>query len=115
MGYQRQIYLILFGLVMLAILQYQYWFGNNGNIALKKLDKQIAEQIYANNEQAKANQILLADIHDLKNGLEAVEEHARVDLGYIKQGETFIQMSTIKEPMDKTVSTDVLTPAMTTE
>lgn len=52
------------------------------------------EQQYINGEQQKANQVLLADVDDLKNGLEAVEEHARSDLGLIKSGETFVQMST---------------------
>lgn len=110
MTYIRQIFMIIFGLLVLFALQYQYWFGNNGKIALRELDKQVRTQIDTNNEQVKINQVLLADIQDLKNGLEAVEEHARVDLGLIKKGETFVQMSTVKEPIDKTVSTQVVTP-----
>lgn len=112
MTYIRQIFMIIFGLAILSALQYKYWFGESGKIALKKLEKQVAEQQYANQEQTKANAVLLADIHDLKNGMEALEEHARVDLGYIKKGETFVQMSTISEPLDKTVSTQVITPTM---
>jgi cell division protein FtsB len=38
---------------------------------------------------------LAAEVYDLKNGIEAIEEHARLDLGLIKPRETFIQMSTI--------------------
>ncbi|WP_290003688.1 septum formation initiator family protein [Faucicola atlantae] len=50
--------------------------------------------------------MLAADVNDLKNGLEAVEEHARVDLGLIKSGETFVQMSTAEQVYspDSTVS-----------
>ena len=70
------------------------------------LNKQISEQQSINSDQQKANEVLLADVKDLKNGLEAVEEHARSDLGLIKQGETFVQMSTASS----VYSTDVVTP-----
>ncbi|WP_161600307.1 septum formation initiator family protein [Moraxella macacae] len=95
MTYIRQVIMILFAIVVLLALQYQYWFGTNGHRDLTLLNKQIAEQQYVNDEQQKANKVLLADVKDLKNGLEAVEEHARVDLGLIKSGETFVQMSTV--------------------
>jgi cell division protein FtsB len=38
------------------------------------------------------NKILEAQVLDLQNGLDAIEEKARNDLGMIKQGETFIQL-----------------------
>ncbi len=41
------------------------------------------------------NRILAAEVFDLKNGTEAIEEHARLDLGLVKPHETFVQMSTI--------------------
>lgn len=101
MTYIRQMLMLIFAILVLVGLQYQYWFGENGNRALVQLKKQVAEQQYINHEQQKANQILLADVKDLKNGLEAVEEHARADLGLIKSGETFVQMSTAPEVYDK--------------
>ncbi|MFW2177261.1 MULTISPECIES: septum formation initiator family protein [unclassified Moraxella] len=94
MTYIRQLFMIIFAIVVLLALQYQYWFGTNGRSDLNRLNKQIHEQTYINSEQQKANQVLLADVQDLKSGVEAVEEHARSDLGLIKQGETFVQMST---------------------
>lgn len=94
MSYFRQLFMIIFALLVFIALQYQYWFGTNGHGDLTQLKKQVEEQSHINDEQQKANQVLLADIDDLKNGLEAVEEHARVDLGLIKPGETFVQMST---------------------
>ena len=94
MTYIRQLCMIIFAVVVLLCLQYQYWFGTNGRGDLAKLNRQISEQQSINGEQQKANQVLLADVDDLKNGLEAVEEHARSDLGLIKSGETFVQMST---------------------
>ena len=90
----NQLCMIIFAVVVLLCLQYQYWFGTNGHGDLAQLQKQVDDQTYINSEQQKANQVLLADINDLKNGVEAVEEHARVDLGLIKPGETFVQMST---------------------
>lgn len=100
MIYIRQVMMILFAIVVLLALQYQYWFGTNGHRDLSLLNKQIAEQQYINDEQQKANKVLLADVKDLKNGLEAVEEHARADLGLIKSGETFVQMSTATTTFD---------------
>ena len=38
---------------------------------------------------------MAAEVFDLKNGVEAIEEHARLDLGLVKPHETFVQMSTI--------------------
>lgn len=101
MSYVRQIMMIMFATLVLLALQYQYWFGENGNHALNKLKKQVAEQQYLNVEQQKANHVLLADVKDLKSGLEAVEEHARADLGLIKSGETFVQMSTADNVYDE--------------
>jgi cell division protein FtsB len=47
-----------------------------------------------NDNQVAANNLLRTDVQDLKTGLEAVEEHARLDLGLIKPNETFVQVST---------------------
>lgn len=106
MTYLRQLFMIIFAVIVLLCLQYQYWFGTNGRGDLAALNKQISEQQSINSDQQKANEVLLADVKDLKNGLEAVEEHARSDLGLIKQGETFVQMSTASS----VYSTDMVTP-----
>ena len=46
-----------------------------------------------NNELSERNAILTADVKDLKQGKEAVEERARNDLGMIKSGETYYQVT----------------------
>ncbi|WP_199508936.1 MULTISPECIES: FtsB family cell division protein [unclassified Psychrobacter] len=94
MKYVSQFSLIVFALIVLAGLQYQYWLGENGHFAHKELRKEIDAQQLANDKQIAANELLRTDVHDLKTGLEAVEEHARLDLGLIKPGETFVQMTT---------------------
>lgn len=111
MTYIRQMLMLLFAMLILMALQYQYWFGENGNRALVQLKKEVAEQKFINDEQQKSNEILIADVKDLKNGLEAVEEHARSDLGLIKSGETFVQMSTAVESSDKNNQVSDNTPA----
>lgn len=114
MTYIRQFLMIIIATLVLLALQYQYWFGTNGHSELAKLKKQVAEQAYINNEQQKANQVLLADVKDLKNGLEAVEEHARSDLGLIKSGETFVQMSTAPHVYESSPASSVASSASIT-
>ncbi|WP_323841744.1 MULTISPECIES: FtsB family cell division protein [unclassified Moraxella] len=85
--------LIGFALVILLLLQHQYWHGENGHASLNVLNEQIAKQNAINTEQAYINNLLRADVRDLKTQTSAIEEHARLDLGLIKSGETFFQLS----------------------
>lgn len=56
------------------------------------LDEAIAAQAEKNAHLKERNQTLFAEVDDLKQGLEAVEERARYDLGMVKKGETFYQI-----------------------
>lgn len=94
MKYFSQFILLAFAVAVLLGLQYQYWLGENGHFAHTELAAQIADQQQLNDSQVATNTLLRNDVHDLKNGLEAVEEHARLDLGLIKPNETFVQVST---------------------
>jgi cell division protein FtsB len=94
MKYFSQFMLLALAVAVLLGLQYQYWLGENGHIEHKKLLTQIEEQQRLNDTQVADNDLLRTDVYDLKNGLEAVEEHARLDLGLIKPNETFVQVST---------------------
>lgn len=84
---------IVIATVALAMMQYQYWYGEYGHVNLSEVKSQLAEQTRLNQEQSYKNSILMADVKDLKSGLSAIEEHARLDLGLIKRGETFVQLS----------------------
>lgn len=86
--------LILFGALVLGALQYHYWYGESGAIALNKLKQELARQQKMNDEQQRLNTVLMADIDDLKSKGENIEEHARLNLGFIKSGESFVQLST---------------------
>ncbi len=76
-------------------LQYAYWLGESSYYQHQKLLNDISVQQEANLKTSERNRILAAEVYDLKNGVEAVEEYARLDLGLIKPHETFIQMSMI--------------------
>lgn len=75
--------------VFVLILQYQLWLGEDSVRALNMLEEELAEQGVVNAGLAERNQDLEVEVLDLKNGLEAVEERARSELGMIEQGETF--------------------------
>jgi len=81
-------------LLFLAVvfLQYQYWLGDAGQLEVQALQEKIAAQEQINQALAQRNQQLYAEVEDLKQGLAAVEEHARSDLGMVKPNETFYQL-----------------------
>lgn len=87
--------ILLLVIVLIVMLQYQFWFGEGGYFSHQALTQQIQQQAEINEELKERNRILAAEVFDLKNGSEAIEEHARLDLGLIKPNETFVQMSTI--------------------
>jgi cell division protein FtsB len=81
---------LMIGLVLvLTILQWRLWAGDGGVGELRQLERQLAEQQAKNDSLRLRNQLLESEVLDLKNGLEAVEERARVDLGMIRDDETF--------------------------
>ena len=82
-------------IILIAGFQYLYWFGEGGYRDHAALTEKIQQQIELNTELKERNRVLAAEVYDLKNGVEAIEEHARLDLGLIKPYETFVQMSTI--------------------
>lgn len=81
-------------LALLAVLHAQIWFGRGsvGNVAQmqQKLDAQKTNNVQA----GQANDRLAAEVRDLQEGLEMVEERARGELGMVKQGEIYVQIST---------------------
>ena len=84
--------LIILLVVLLLLLQYRLWFSHDGLPAVLHLNRSIEVQRAENKVLKVRNQELAAEVQDLKNGSEALEERARSELGMIKQGETFIQI-----------------------
>ena len=83
-------------LVLLLALQYQLWISKDGLRELRQLSRSIKQQRHENATLIERNQVLKAEVQDLKSGLDALEERARSGLGMIKQGETFFQV--VEEP-----------------
>ncbi|WP_416307939.1 cell division protein FtsB [Neptunicella sp. SCSIO 80796] len=79
-------------LILLCALQYRLWFGKNSILDYRQMRQEVEQQILQNTNMKQRNSLLKADIHDLKIGLEAIEERARNELGLIKQDETFYRI-----------------------
>ncbi len=78
--------------VLLLLLQYRLWFSHDGLPAVLHLKRDVEIQRQQNKKLEERNKVLTAEVHDLKSGLDAVEERARSELGMIKKGETFFQI-----------------------
>lgn len=78
--------------VLLVLLQYPLWFGSGSVAEIHRLRGDIASQQVENARLRERNQALEAEVVDLKSGVNAIEERARMDLGMIHKGETFYQV-----------------------
>src|SRR5467141_3335081 len=76
----------------ILLLQYPLWLGKGGWLRVWSLDQQVQEQKEANARLSRRNGALDAEVRDLKQGFEAIEERARYELGLIKQDEIFFQV-----------------------
>jgi len=75
--------------VLLVLLQQRLWTGKNSWPDYLQLEQDIVVQMAANQTLANKNQLQYKEIADLKNGLDAIEERARNQLGLIKSDEDF--------------------------
>lgn len=80
-------------LVLLLVLQGQLWFGRGSVPNVARLNDELAAQKRSNSRAEEANARMEAEIRDLKEGLEMVEEKARSELGMVKPNEIFVQVS----------------------
>lgn len=79
---------------LLVLMQYPLWFGEGGWLAVRQGNKSVQTQQTLNQRLRERNEILLAEVSDLKLGREAIEERARSELGMIAPDETFIRVLT---------------------
>jgi cell division protein FtsB len=79
-------------LFVIAGLQYSLWFGKGGWLRVWDLDRQLQAQRDTNRGLKVRNSAMEAEVRDLKQGLDAVEERARSELGLTRQDEIFIQI-----------------------
>jgi cell division protein FtsB len=86
--------LVTFGLLLLlALVQAELWAGKGGRSYVVHLQSQLQTQQDANQAARLRNQRLAAEVNDLKEGLEMVEEKARSELGMVKPDEILVQIS----------------------
>jgi cell division protein FtsB len=79
-------------LLVLAGLQYRLWISDDGVHSVLGLKRSVAAQAAENATFVRRNGQLAAEVKDLKEGLAALEERARNDLGMIGSNETFFQV-----------------------
>jgi cell division protein FtsB len=85
--------LLAFALAALTVLiQYPLWFGKGGWLRVAELEREVRKQQDRNAGLAARNAALDAEVLDLKQGLGAVEEIARFDLGMVRKDEVFFQV-----------------------
>jgi cell division protein FtsB len=76
-------------LILLAGMQYRLWVGPGSWAQIALLNREIETQREHNSHLIARNQMLGGEVLSLKSGNDAIEEHARNDLGMLKRGETF--------------------------
>jgi len=77
---------------LILLIQYPLWLGKGGWLRVSEVDQQLAAQRAKNGQLEARNVALEAEVRDLKQGLEAIEERARYELGMIKSDEVFFQV-----------------------
>lgn len=84
--------LLVILVVVIALLQVKMWFGEGGFRDVQRLAVRVEEQAAENELLAQRNRELQAEVEDLRQGLQAIEERARSELGMIKENEEFYQV-----------------------
>jgi cell division protein FtsB len=79
-------------ILLIALVQYPLWLGKGSWFRVWEVDQQIKSQRDQNARLQTRNNILDAEVRDLKQGLDAVEERARSEMGMIRQDEVFFQL-----------------------
>ena len=79
--------------VLLLMLQGQLWFGRGSLSHVADLKQKVEQQKEANLGARRTNEQLSAEVNDLKEGLNMVEERARHELGMVKPNEIFVQIA----------------------
>ena len=87
--------------ILIVLLQYPLWLGKGGWFKVWEVDQQITVQHETNRKLQMRNATLDAEVRDLKQGYEAIEERARNELGMIRQDEIFFH---VLEGSDNTIT-----------
>ncbi|MBW8722397.1 MAG: septum formation initiator family protein [Polaromonas sp.] len=80
-------------IALLALFHAQLWIGRGSIPSVREMQHRLTEQQAKNIQAQAANDQLSAEVRDLKEGLEMVEEKARTELGMVKPNEIFVQIT----------------------
>ena len=76
---------------LIVLIQYPLWVGKGGWLRAAQLETEVSKQASKNADFAARNAALAAEVRDLKQGSEAIEERARRELGMVRGNELFFQ------------------------
>ena len=82
-----------FLILLLLVIHAQLWFGRGSVPSVAQMQHKLEAQKAANAQAQQANERLASEVRDLKEGLEMVEEKARMELGMVKPNEIFVHIS----------------------
>ena len=77
---------------LIILIQYPLWLGKGSWMRAWQVEQDLNRQVQANQKLETRNAGLAAEVNDLKNGTEAIEERARYELGLVKSDEIFFQI-----------------------
>jgi cell division protein FtsB len=85
-------FLTIVFVALIVLLQYPLWLGKGGWLRVWEIDRQVTAQKNSNARLRVRNDALDAEVRDLKQGYDAIEERARYELGMIRQDEIFFHI-----------------------
>ena len=85
-------------ITLLLVLHAQIWFGRGSVSNVSDMQRKLQAQKAANVRAAQANERLASEVRDLREGLEMIEEKARMELGMVKPNEIYVQVSAATAP-----------------
>ena len=80
-------------IALLLVVHGQLWFGRGSVGQVAQLKRTLESQQALNAQAVLRNDRLASEVRDLKEGLEMVEERARMELGMVKPNEIFVNVS----------------------
>lgn len=79
-------------IALIVLLQYPLWFGEGGWLKLWSRGGEVARQQELNGKLRVRNETISAEVRDLKEARDAIEERARGELGMIRTDEVFVRI-----------------------
>ena len=83
-----------FLITLLLVLHAQLWFGRGSVSSVNEMQRKLLAQKEANERARQVNERAASEVRDLREGLEMIEEKARIELGMVRPNEIYVQVST---------------------